>query len=262
VENRFFALCTLHDNKTKNKTHPFAFSPDGKELVARKAGSEVRRPLSQCKESDTVYIVDLDMAMVNQPLDWSKLPYPAKPQKGRRGKLRQPVRVKLINGQPSVLGSSGWRTLEKPGCYVETNQGLVYIGLVPKERILDAAECFNILVLAKQRRCVPIIWNFWDELPTDPARLSTLMMGRAVECCAPVLVSDQTRIYELVELSNSNKIPERRTVEGFREAIVDIGYAWGLDSAFKMVTSKLPQGMRKRALHRYSRLGFPSKEEK
>ena len=258
LENRFFALCTLHDNRTKNRTHPFAFSPDGKELTARKTGSGITRPLSQCKESDTVYIVDLDMTTVGQPLDWSKLPYPGKPQKDRSGKPKRPVRVKLINEQPAVFGCSGWQTLEEPGRYVETSQGSVYVGLVPKERILDAAECFHILDQARQRYSAPIIWNTWNELPTDSACLATLMMGRAIECCAPILVSDPTKIHELVELSNYNKIPARRTVEESGEAVVDIGYAWGLDNAFKMVTSKLPRGMRKRALDRYRRLGFPT----
>ena len=86
VENGFFALCTLHDNKTKNRTHPFAFSPDGKELIGRKVGSRVTRPLSQCKESDAVYVVDLDMTTVGKPIDWSQIPCPTKPQKDRSGK--------------------------------------------------------------------------------------------------------------------------------------------------------------------------------
>lgn len=130
VENRFFALCTLHD-KGGSRTHPFAFSPDGRELAGRKAGSELAQPLSQCNESGIVYIVNLDMSMVGQPLDWSKLPRPKKSQKDRSGTPRKPIRVKLINEQPAVLGRSGWQTLEKPRCYVETDQGLVYVGLIP-----------------------------------------------------------------------------------------------------------------------------------
>ena len=254
VENRFFALCTLHDNKTKNRTHPFAFSPDGRELMGRKAGSEVTRPLSQCKESDAIYIVDLDMTTVGKPINWSQIPCPVKPQKNRSGKPKRPVRVKLINKQPAVLGRSDWQILKEHGCYVQTNQGLVYIGLIPKERILDPTECFRILDEAKHQKCHPIIWNTWDELPTDSARLATLMMGRAIECCAPILISDRTKIHELVELSNRIKIPARRTVEESGEAIVDIGYAWGLDNAFNMVTSKLPRGTRQRGLDRYRKL--------
>ena len=77
------------------------------------------------------------------------------------------------------------------------------------------------------------------------------MMGRVIECCAPIVVSDRDGIHELVELSNRNKIPARRTMEASGEAIVDAGNAWGLDNAFKIVAKHLPRDMRARALDRY-----------
>ena len=58
VENRFFAMCTLHCDVTRRRTHPFAFGPDGNALSARKAGSEVQRPLSECVEAGQIYVVD------------------------------------------------------------------------------------------------------------------------------------------------------------------------------------------------------------
>ena len=67
-------------------------------------------------------------------------------------------------------------------------------------------------------------------------QLAALMMGRAIECCAPIVISDRAKIYELVEISNRNKIPARRSIEPSGEAIVDVQYAWGLRSALKMVT--------------------------
>ena len=73
VENRFFSLCTLHCDVNGHKTHPFAFSPDGTELSARQAGSDTARPLSECCEAGNIYVIDLDMAMVGEPLDWSKI---------------------------------------------------------------------------------------------------------------------------------------------------------------------------------------------
>ena len=79
VENRFFALCTLHCDVNGRRTHPFAFSPDGTELSARQAGSEVVRPLSECSEAGNIYVIDLDMAAVSNPLDWSQLPPAKKP---------------------------------------------------------------------------------------------------------------------------------------------------------------------------------------
>ena len=102
--------------------------------------------------------------------------------------------------------------------------------------------------------CAPMIWNHWERLPAESGRLANLMMGRAIECCAPVVISDRDEIHELVELSNKNKFPARRVIESSGEAIVDIGYAWGLDSAFKMVTKCLPADKRGIALDRYRSL--------
>ena len=86
VENRFFSLCTLHCDVNGNKTHPFAFSPDGTELSARQAGSDTARPLSECCEAGSIYVIDLDMAKVGEPLDWSKIPSANKPKRPRKGK--------------------------------------------------------------------------------------------------------------------------------------------------------------------------------
>lgn len=252
VENRFFALCTLHDKGRGRSTHPFAFSPDGNELLGRQAGCEVARSLSKCNESGTIYVVDLDMNAVDEPLDWSHLPPAEKPKSARKGEPRKPVRV-ASRAQPAILSRSGWQTI-KAGCRVETNHGSVYVGVVLKEQILDAAACFRVLDCANQMECAPIIWNLWDRLPTDSARLATLMMGRVIECCAPILISDVDGIHELIELANRNKIPTRRTTETAGETIVDIGNAWGWRNAFKIVTQRLPRGKRGRALDLYKSL--------
>ena len=254
VENRFFALCTLHCDVNGRRTHPFAFAPDGNELSARRAGSEVARPLSECDEAGNIYVVDLDMAAVGGPVDWSKLPPAIKPKRVRNGQALKPVRVALRGGHPSVLGGSGWKAI-RTGSRVETDHGSVYVGMVTGERILDSAECFRVLDRAKQMEGAPIIWNHWERLPTDSERLATLMLGRAIECCAPIVISDRGRIWELVELSNRTKIPARRVIGSSGEAIVDLAYAWGLDSAFKMVTAPLPAGMAGIALDRYRSLG-------
>ena len=253
VENRFFALCTLHCDLSRRRTHPFAFGPDGNELSARQAGSDVLRPLSECVEAGRIYVVDLDMAAVGGPLDWSKLPPAGKPKRTRSGQPRRPVRVALRGGQPSILGGSGWKAI-RTGSRVATDEARVYVGVVPEERILDSAACFAVLDRALQTNAAPIIWNHWKRLPTDSERLATLMMGRAIECCAPIVVSDGAGIRELVELSNRTKIPARRIIESSGDAIVDVGYAWGLDSAFKMVADRLPAGMVEIALDRYRSL--------
>ena len=254
VENRFFALCTLHCDVNRDRTHPFAFSPYGTELSARRAGSETVRPLSECCEAGSIYMIDLDMAKVGEPLDWSGIPSANKPRRPRNGKPLRPVAVALRGGQPAVFGCSGWDTTDS-GFRAETVHGPVYVGVVPSDWILDAAACFQVLVRAKQMNASPIIWNQWERLPADSARLATLMMGRAIECCAPIVLSDGSGIHELVELANRNKIPSRRVMESSGDAIVDLGYAWGLDNAFEMVTKHLPARMRGSALDRYRSLG-------
>ena len=253
VENRFFALCTLHCDANRQRTHPFAFSPNGIELSARQSGSEVVQPLSECNEAGNIYVIDLDMAAVSKPLDWSQLQPAKKPKSARNGPPRKPIRVVLTGRQPTALRCSGRKTTDS-GFRVESVHGPVYVGMVPRERILDAAACFLVLDHARQMDCAPIIWNHWERLPADSARLATLMMGRVIECCAPIVISDRAGIHELVELSNRNKIPARRAIESSGDAIVDIGYAWGLDNAFKMVTKHLPANMAEVALDRYRSL--------
>ena len=213
-------------------------------------------PLSECRESGTIYIIDLDMAAVERPLDWSKLPMAGKPKSARNGHPRKPVHVSLRGGQPAVLGFSGWNTVHASS-RIETDHGPVYAGVVPKEQILDAAVCFRVLDRAKEMGCAPIIWNHWERLPTDSGRRATLTMGRAIECCAPIVISDRDGIRELVELSNRNKIPARRTTEASGEAIVDTGNAWGLDNAFKIVSKHLPRGHESNGIESLS-APFPS----
>lgn len=257
VENRFFALCTLHDDVTnRRRTHPFAFSPDGRELRARQAGCEVARPVSECREADKIYMVDLDMAQAGTALDWSRLPCAIKPKRVRKGIPRKPVRAALRAGRPTVLASPGWKAIAD-GQVVDTVAGPVYVGVIPAERILDAATCFRVVDCADQANAPPIIWNHWERLPTDAERLGTLMMGRAIECCAPIVISDSSGIQELVELANRNKNPVRRTLEPSGEAIIDLEYAWGLRSAFKMVASRVPASKAGLALDRYRSLGDP-----
>ncbi|WP_420635311.1 nitrilase-related carbon-nitrogen hydrolase [Candidatus Palauibacter sp.] len=259
VENRFFALCTLHDNVKKlNSTHPFAFSPDGRELSARKAGAAEERVLSKCREPG-IYMVELDMSLTGAPLDRSQLPC-RRDRQERQPPM--PVRMGLVGERPAVYGKSGWQVVEDSGGeYVETDFGLVFAGVVRKERILDASECWRVVDWANRRKkCKPVIWNTWDRMPADSASLASLIMGRAIECCAPIIISDRSGIHELVELSNWNKIPARRTVTPEGEATVDIRYALGLRSAFtnvalSKVVKPVPRGLKQRALARYRSLG-------
>ena len=250
VENHVFALCTLQYIGGR-KTRPFAFSPDGNELHAWRAGSADRRPISECKETG-IYIIDLDIASVDKPLDWSSLPLANKPQR-RNKNPKKPVRISLKDYKPAVYTGTGWNT-NTSDC-IKTEHGGVYVGEVRNEDILNAAECFGVIHKAYKMNCRPIIWNHWDEpFPTEPERLAALMMGRAIEYCAPIVISDQTGIRELVELATQYKHPVRRTVE-LSEAVVDVKHAYGLPTAFKMVAENLHHSDRETALGQYRSLG-------
>lgn len=258
VENRFFALCTLHCRANGRRTHPFGFAPDGGELSARLPGADAARPLSECYKAGNIYMIELDMDLAGKPLDWSKIP-PAEPkQPGGDITLRKTVRIALKDGRPALHGRAGWKLMKADNdCLcIETKHGPIHVGVVSGERILDAAECFHVLDSARRMGAAPIIWNHWERLPTDSARLATLMMGRVIECCAPIVIStrDRDRVCELVELSGNYKIPARRAVEPPYEALVDVRYARGLDHAFKIVTKRLPRNMRAAALDRYRSL--------
>jgi len=130
VENRFFALCTLHYDLKRRKTHPFGFSPDGHELRARKAGCRTARKLSECTEAGAIYIVDLDMAAAGAAVEWSKLPRAGRPRSARQRDVRKPVCVRLNGGQPAIHGCSGWVDIQSNRC-VETASGRVYVGVAP-----------------------------------------------------------------------------------------------------------------------------------
>ena len=254
VENRFFSLCTLHCDVNRPRTHPYGFSPDGTELSARPAGSETMRPLSQCCEAGKTYVVDLDLARAGKPLDWSKLPPATNSKRVRSAQPSQPIRVGVRDGQPAVLGCPGQSPTDS-GLRIQSPHGSVLVGLLPEEGILNASACFRVLDHARETNCAPIVWNHWERLPTDSDRLATLMMGRAIECCAPIVLSDANGIHELVELSNNYKIPARRVMESSGDAIVDLRYAWGIDSAFRMVTKRLTVAGSKIAMDRYRSLG-------
>ena len=261
VENRVFALCTLHDVGKRTSTHPFGFSPNGGELYARQAGRHHSRPLSACREPDSVYVVDLDMRRAGQPLDWAQLPETTKPPRPHLGnpQLQRLVRLAAPDGKPSVWSTTGWQNIDV-SMPIETDHGLLYVGLVADDDILDAAACFRVLDEAAAVAASPVVWNHWHRLASRPAQVAPLMMGRAIECCAPVVLSDPRGVCEVVELSNRSKVPVRRALHQNGEGAVDLRFAWGLHNAFnKIVTDRvrprhLRRHLRERALDRYRTL--------
>ncbi|MDE0105375.1 MAG: hypothetical protein OXN89_23610 [Bryobacterales bacterium] len=137
---------------------------------------------------------------------------------------------------------------------IETVHRSVYAAVVPSERVPAAAACLQVLDRTGHKNAYPVIWNQWERLPADSARLATLMLGRAIECCAPILLSDGPGVLGLVDLANRVTIRTRRVIESFGEVTLDLGFAWGLDNAFKMVTKHVPARMRGTVLDRYRSL--------
>ena len=253
IENRVFSLCTLHHDKSKRiSTRPFGFAPDGRELHARRAGCNDPRPLSACREPDAIYIVDLDVQQATQPVDWQQLPDSDHLRRPRGGKphLQRLVRFAAPQGRPSIYSLSGWKHIDAP-TRVETEHGPLYVGLVPDADLLDPSACFRVIDEAAANDATPVIWNHWNRLPARPAQIAPLMMGRTIECCAPIVLSDRCGIREVVELSSGYKIPARRALHQNGEATADLRYAWGLHSAFKIVTDYVPRKLVEQALDRY-----------
>ena len=85
-----------------------------------------------------------------------------------------------------------------------------------------------------------------DDTSVRAATMNGVQYAKKAQTSTPRLLSSRSTCF---------KIPERRVIETSGEAIVDLGYAWGLDNAFKMVTKHLAAGMARRALNRYRSLG-------
>ena len=84
-----------------------------------------------------------------------------------------------------------------------------------------------------------------DDFLTDYPTVSRSQAVALLEHATTILVSGG---------DDRTKIPARRMMEASGEAIVDVGNAWGLDNAFKMVARHLRPDMRRSALDRYRTL--------
>ena len=181
VENRMFALCTLHDDPTRRvRTHLFAFSPDGSELCARMADSVEMRPISECKKPDAIYIVNLDISSACKQLNWSRLPRASNPPSPNQN-YSKPVSISIRDGLPAVLVQDGsWSVVHNAdrGC-MQTRHTAVHVRIVNGSDILDAVVCFQVIDGAYKLDCHSIIWNHWNCLPnTEPDRLGNFLKGQ------------------------------------------------------------------------------------
>ncbi len=243
VENGFFSLCTLHNNLAPTKkgrkrfpTHPFGFSPDGRELKGYPPDKpEQVKPLSECTETG-IYIIECPLEVHQAKEKPSILPPTQKqPYSGNRRGLC--LEISLREGKPYLKSNGIWAPLEDKK---SLSVGLVRIlpGLIPGDKLFDISEFFKVLIEAHRQRCKPLFWNQWSQLPTRSYKLVDMMLGRTLEMFAPVILSDSHQIYEITEIAGGTKTMRRISVKEARGS-VDVKFAKGLPNAFKMTYDRL-----------------------
>lgn len=254
VENGFTALCTLHANQKKRRhTHPFGFGPDGRELLARKPGEVTApRPLSECRDPG-IYLVDAPLGTPEARQDPGILPTSQKWPSTRVSGTPSEIRVSPREGSPGIQLRDSWAPIT-PSTPLTLGKIRIMFGLVHGAELLEIGSFFTLTKSAEEENCSPVFWNIWDQLPAESDQLVSIMLGRSLEFCAPVILSDRRRIYEVTEIANNEKNLRRVKVET-AETTLDLRRAWGLKSAFKMVRGHLTGAhARQLALERYASL--------
>jgi len=248
------ALCTLHQNLNKRRrTHPFGFSPDGHELRSYPPGSpEDLRPLSECRDPG-IYLLDIELNRGGVIKDLLFLPRTRKRHAllDSNGKLK----IRLQGRVPFVFTGQSWTLVYDHVVAIGPVNTLVT--LLINDQVLDIAHYIRALYKAYQENALPVFWNVWDRLPAKSEQMASVLLGRALESCAPIVLSDRESIYAVYELANQEKnlrwaIPPEVPCP---EVAISLERAWGLRRSFAMVSDHLvgSQGHRlfQNALRRY-----------
>lgn len=225
VEMGIPSLCTLHkDPKKRFRTHPFGFLPDGRELDAWPAleARALARPLSNLAPG--IYRTEIPVMERPAPPDLSALS--SVPQFKRVDGLsrRDGVKLRWQRGKLMAVtpdGSAGNRVNRRHHRIVE----------LPGLAILDAARVARELAAVREDGVKPILWNHWDRLPVELECLVDLLAGRAIDSCAPIVISDRGGFRAAVELSNREKFPRWvQLQEKSNEFLLDIDSANGFEA--------------------------------
>lgn len=233
VENGIFSLCTLHDDGS-SKTHPFGYGPDGKELKGYPSGypTEIKY-LSQCTETG-IYVVKCDLNTPQARLNPNLLPETRKNiTKTRKGQLK----VVLINGKLYIKNNDKLIQIDSSQS-IDVGGKKIFIGLIKDDSLFDIKVFFNNALEAYRHKEALLFWNLWEELPVMPEKLVDIMLGRTLEFCAPVVLSDKNIIFEVTEIASNYKMMRRKLVND-KEISIDLERAWGLKNAFKMTSNHL-----------------------
>lgn len=254
VENGFAALCTLHADGDE-RAHPFGFTRSGVELAGQESSSSAPGvPLQLCRESDGIYIVDvpLDAAPARDALEEME---PNRKRTGARtGKNQRLVPVGMRSGRAWVESAARKITFGHP---VSVGADRLMFFAIDGDELLRPELFWQAIDRAHLAGARPVFWNHWQTLPTDTDRLVSLMLGRSLECMAPVVLSDAAGIHEVTEVANASKVLRRVDLGTVPTAVatIDIDKALGWHNAFKMASSCIPAADRARARERYLSLG-------
>ena len=148
------------------------------------------------------------------------------------------IQVALINGIPNVRYPGGYAPIEDE-TPMRINGYNILFKFIRDREILNPSIFWRSLIKANSHNCIPVFWNVWDDLDIEKSeRIVQLMWGRTIEICAPIILSDNSKIYWLTAIANRSK-----AVHKFRinkdEVKIRLDRAWGLDSAFKFTYEHL-----------------------
>ncbi|MBU0550462.1 hypothetical protein KJ940_03100 [Myxococcota bacterium] len=247
VELGIASLCTMHEFfKMAHSATPFGYLSNGQEATST-LPNYPSVPISRAEDRD-LHLVDIELAPPPASRDPFHLLAPSSKKAGAEAR-GDAVSIRLAGESPEILSGRAW----KPAMSSTTPAGRKPVWVIPVEgrELLDSSVFFRGLLEAESHGCRPVFWNIWNEgLPTEPSRLIDLLLGRALENCATIVLSDRRTIYEVAEVASDTKSLRRRIVESAMCSI-NVERAWGLSSAFKQVAKHLVSTTAAQALERY-----------
>ena len=102
---------------------------------------------------------------------------------------------------------------------IKVGQREVLVRRVAAADLLDVAEFFGGLLEASRSNAAVVFWNHWAHLPASSGQLVSILLGRALETCSPLILSDKHGIHEVVTLANNEKNLRRRSLGGVGRAL-------------------------------------------
>lgn len=216
IEHGVPTLCAMHQADGKRGSIPFAFDSCGRSVSLRR--TDGRPEETSTKPGILLGEVELGASVPRDDV-LAQLPAVAK---------------RLVaNGEetgPFAMRFDLAAGMLRPRSAQADDRPVEVVRLVEHE-ILDFWSVFRALDERPGHRVVFQSW--WRRLPARPEQLSHVLLGRCLENLAPFVLTDDDRIYEVVETAGATKVMRRSRCDG-STAWVDLRYALGLKNALKM----------------------------